>query len=378
MEIMSAISHASTTIALALSLGLLPTAAAALTADCNANPSDALGNALAMAMPDDVIDLLGTCTQDVEIQTDGITIQGGAVMGQLFVKGARRVTIQDLHIVGSSVHGIAAVNTATLTVRNVLIENVGHTGVILTNNSSGELDNVTIRSAGGGVTAEGGAKVVVFNGSLIEQVGSGVLALGGALAYLHHVTIRNAGTGVTATEHSYVEVFFDSVIEESADTGIGIDQGSVGSVADTTIQNNGGTGVVVTNGSSAHISVRETETRILGNAGGGIDVNQGSSATIANTTIDNNGEVGVHVGYSSTATLDGNAIQAAAVPVSIDFGASALLRGNTVTATAGEDAALDMPWSASVRLAGGNTLNASPNGFHLPATGSDARTAKRT
>src|SRR5262249_46944194 len=38
---------------------------------------------------------------------------------------------------------------------------------------------------------------------------------------------------------------------------------------------------------------------------------------------------------------------------------------NVLTATQTDDAALDMDWGATVRLAGGNTLNASPIGFSI-------------
>src|SRR5262249_18815492 len=58
-------------------------------------------------------------------------------------------------------------------------------------------------------------------------------------------------------------------------------------------------------------------------------------------------------------------IQATASPISVDFGASAQLSNNSITATVTDDAALDMDWGASVRLAGGNTLNASPIGYSI-------------
>jgi pectate lyase len=63
----------------------------------------------------DDITVVGTCMENVEIRQGDVTIQGGGtggtVVGQLFVNGARRVTIQNLSIQRDGApgsHGILA------------------------------------------------------------------------------------------------------------------------------------------------------------------------------------------------------------------------------------------------------------------------------
>ncbi len=149
---------------------VLPSGAEALiptTVNC---PAESI--AVAIDSGFDEITVNGTCTENVVIRQDDITIQGDGndtVIGQLWLEAARRITIQNLTITGGPEHGIAAVNGAAVTVRNLVIENVPGAGVILTGGGSGLLDHVTIRNATFGVAAGGGAHVDVVNGSLFHD-----------------------------------------------------------------------------------------------------------------------------------------------------------------------------------------------------------------
>ncbi len=371
-------------LALFFAATVLPSGAEALiptTVNC---PAESI--AVAIDSGFDEITVNGTCTENVVIRQDDITIQGDGndtVIGQLWLEAARRITIQNLTINGGPEHGIAAVNGAAVTVRNLVIENVPGAGVILTGGGSALLDHVTIRNATFGVAAGGGAHVDVVNGSLIEQIATnGADIFNGASATLNQATIREANTGVAAYGNAYVEVS-GSLIENNIDAGISLHRGADALLTGSTIQNNGGAGILLDTNCAAiggdmpiignagdgvgivQGSTAAFENLTIQNNGGGIDINRGSSGNISNSTIENNGEFGIHVGYSSTANLDSNTIQATAIGVGVEWGASALLRNNAVTSTVSDDGALDMDWGAFVRLAGGNILTASPIGFSI-------------
>jgi hypothetical protein len=318
MEIMSVKSYASATVALTLAVGLLPTAAEALTADCNDNPGSALGDALAIAGPGEVIDVNGICTQDVEIRTDDLTIQGAVgsagVTGQIYVIGARRVAIENLNVQGDGTpgeHGIAVVDNAAVAIRNVTVQGVqGATehGITLAGGASAFLEEVTVRNANTGVVALGSSHIEVFNGLLVEQVVfNGVDLARGSSAVLDQVTIRKSGSsGVFAQGSSLVEVLNNSLIEDNV-AGITLDLNSSGIISGSTIRNNGETG---------------------------ISLQSGASAVIADNSIEGH--------------LEG---------VSIGIGGDGILSGNTISSSPDDDsAALGVIWGGTARLRGGNTL----------------------
>jgi hypothetical protein len=153
----------------------------------------------------------GTCTEDVEIRQNDVAMQGAGrtIVGQLFVNGARRVTIQNLTVRGSGAlgsHDILALDGAGVRIVSVLVENIPD--------------------------------------------GNGIHLEDGSSAILDQVTIRNAGTGVSAQSNSSIEIADESIIERSRDVGAILDLGSSGIVFDSTIQDSGSTGISVFRGSS--------------------------------------------------------------------------------------------------------------------------------
>jgi parallel beta-helix repeat protein len=239
--------------------------AATLPADCTADPAGALGNALAMAAPFDVIEINGTCTQNVDILIDDLTIQGvgggATIAGQLVVNGARRVTIQNLALQGEGtpgLHGVSALNGAAVTIFNVMIQKFIN---------------------GNGVHLEDGSRV------LLDQV-----------------TIQESGGGVLAQSNAAVEVTNVSVIEDNSGAGIELDLGSSGIVNGSTIQNNGSTGISVFRGSSAVLF----GNTIQGNPEG-ISVNTHATAWLNGNTISNGSadEDALFIGWGSSVRMNG-------------------------------------------------------------------------
>src|SRR5262249_29917972 len=144
--IMQIWNHVRRAVAPALFVGLLPTAALAViptTVNC---PVDSIQSAIDSGF--DEITVNGICNENVFIRLDDITIQGGGsgtIEGQVWIDGARRITIQDLKITGGPEHGIVAVNGATVTGKNLVIDHVPNVGVILQTSSAVSLDNVNIQ-----------------------------------------------------------------------------------------------------------------------------------------------------------------------------------------------------------------------------------------
>jgi hypothetical protein len=362
-------------LALAAATVAMPEAAAALSTTVNC-PGDSIAGAIEAGF--DAITLNGTCTENVVIRRDDITIQGDGndtVVGQLWVEGARRVTIQNLTITGGPENGIMAINGAIVTAANLLIENVPHVGVNLGRNASVVVENVTIRGANFGVSV-GDSGSVIVTGSLIEQIAlNGVDVFNGGVANLNQVTVRNATTGVAAYGNAYVEVV-GSLIENSGDTGISLHRGADSLLTGSTIQNNSGSGILLDTNCSAFggdltivgnagvgVGVVQESTAVLDNlivrdnAVTGIDVAQGSSGTFTNSTIENNGECGVCASRGASVDLGNNRIGGSLEGVSINTHSFGWLGGNTISSTADDDsAALGVLWGSTARLNGENTL----------------------
>jgi hypothetical protein len=175
-------------IAIVLAVASMPTAAEAVTVNCN-TPAHTISGALALGAKD--ITVVGTCTENVEIRQDDVTIEGigaATVVGQLFVNGANRVTVKNLTVQGAP-----------------------------------------------------------------QPADSGILIDRGGSAVLDHVTVRNAVTGVDATGSSYVEIINGSLFENNTADGIRVQLGSSGVVKDSTSRNNGDGGVTVTRGGSVEL-----------------------------------------------------------------------------------------------------------------------------
>jgi Right handed beta helix region len=221
-----------------------PTAALALATTVHC-PGETIAAALDSGF--DEITLDGTCTENVEIRQDGVTIQGDGddtVKGELFVNGAQRVTIQNLKILGEGtpgLNGIVSINSAAVRIANVTIEGIGDHGVIVLHGASADLNQVTVRNSTRGIVAEDNGSFQAVN-SLVE--GSNDIA----------VVINRGSSGVV----------IESTIQNNSGIGILFALGGGGNIINSTIQNNGGLGIAVTRGASAAIEGNTIQGSPLG------------------------------------------------------------------------------------------------------------------
>lgn len=111
--------------------------------DCAAG--DTLGAAVASADQEVVIEFSGTCTENITIARDRVTIRGAgdAVLAGAAVTpaqsaitiaaGARSISLSDFSVRGSAKHGIEIVDGASAAVRNLRITGNTSYGLLLTN-----------------------------------------------------------------------------------------------------------------------------------------------------------------------------------------------------------------------------------------------------
>jgi hypothetical protein len=322
----------------------LPTATQALTETVHCDGSmqpDTIAEALDAAAMDseaDVITVDGTCTEGlVTISLDDVTIQGGTVLGQLFVDGARRVTLRDMTIQsgaeGPPPEGVSAISSASgsVAVFNVIIEHVGGRGVFLYRGASAVLEGVTIQDTEVAVDVQESSFLLVRPS----------------------VIANNAAHGIVASLGSSVRVFA-SEIRENGELGLLVDQTSAGFVVDSTIRNNGD-GVALTGGSQG---VFQNDS-IRDNSGAGISIDRGAEAVVEASTIENNGTTGISTIRASSLTLVDSTVQGNPEGVSLNTQAVGWLRGSTISTSSTEDDALFIGWGSAARMNGGNTI-ASP------------------
>jgi len=193
-------------------------------------PGGTIGSALAHAKPGGVliVTVTGTCTENVTIARNDVTLQGsGTVEGQITVDGAQRVLINGLTVTGPG-SGIEARGNAAITVSNATIENNDSVGIDVRQGAFALIDGNVIRFNGQcevlardaghaqlrNSTIEASepkpsscpALVGVFRNSFIRMVGGNTIAASSGFALLIQgvSTVRQDGGHDTITGNALV------------------------------------------------------------------------------------------------------------------------------------------------------------------------------
>ena len=121
-----------------------------------------------------IITVEGTCTEDINITRDDVTLRGGSgeVMGQISIDGARRIEIEGLRVTG----GISAEREATLLVQNSTIEVSGTTSAVaVIHGGFVELIGNPLISSDQGcaILVDSGGEVRLQDNALIQSSNSG-------------------------------------------------------------------------------------------------------------------------------------------------------------------------------------------------------------
>ena len=161
------------TISLILTAALMPNAAEALSTTVNC-PAQSIAAAVNAGF--DEIAIVGTCTEDVGIQQDDVTLQGGTVIGEITVNGARRVTIQDMTIRGDGTpgkNGIVVINGAAVTLSAVTVDGAT-TGIVINQGSSEIVDSTIKNNTSSGIDFDEGGYGLVSNSTIQNNTDLGV------------------------------------------------------------------------------------------------------------------------------------------------------------------------------------------------------------
>lgn len=228
--------------------------AATVTVNC---PTDSLQTAVDAVAPGDVINVSGTCTENVLVRNDKTRF---ILDGQ-----------------GSATLTSASTSGTTLTIRGK--------GVLV--------QNFTINGGAYGILVNRGSSAVIKNNIIQGASDIGVLLIDLAFASILNNTIQNnTNDGILVSQTSTARIGFDDTSAQAA--------------SPNTIQGNGRYGVYVLRGSSARIY----GNTISSNGQGGVTVSRNSAADIASNTINANGTAlsgsggnGVAVSLNSYMTL---------------------------------------------------------------------------
>jgi hypothetical protein len=322
-----------------------------VTVDCAAGQR--IGNALQAPPGPLTITIAGTCVEHVLITRDGVSLVGAPGAGvtapaattatspAILIDTARQVRIANLTVHGGA-GGVVGTRNASYDLSDCTVMGATRFGVVASYGAIGTVARCLVSAiSGDGLVAANTASLVVTDSIVEGNTGAGLSALRGAHLRIGQdsngntggpaVTVRgNGGNGVTVTESSAAIVVGGSV-SGNARNGIFVGRGSsaqigVGSSgfeAGVLIQSNGAdglfiegasatilgstigggeagagngrAGIVVTNGGSARIGIRNDSSAYVGNTitnnkRDGITVSSGGSAIIGGNLISNNGQ----------------------------------------------------------------------------------------
>ena len=208
--------------------------------------SGTIAEAMSKAQPGDTIMITGTCGETVEVNKDGITLDGN-----------ESAVIDGMDTDGS------------------VISVVGH-------------QNVAIK----GLTIQGG--------------NVGIRVANNAYAYLEEVVVKNNEDGVVVLTNSAVFVN-DCTIEENQQDGIRVKDNSTVRLDEITSRNNGGDGIAAYNNSLIVADMDADTISIMGNSRGIYAVN-GVGVHLWNAFITGNMNDDVVAEFGSRVTFTGGAI----------------------------------------------------------------------
>ena len=214
-------------------------------------PGQSLQAAVNTAQPGDIINVTGTCNENITILED-----------------KTRLTLDGQNV--ATINGSVNANTVAIQGKGILIQ------------------NFTINGGSYGVLERRTASAIINHNIIQNATQWGISMSMGSFAIITNNTIQNNANGI--------------YIGDTSNGRIGFATTSDSAPSPNTIQNNGGYGIEVMRGASAHI----VSNTIAGNGSDGIGVFRLSQADIDGNTINNNTGNGINVGTNSGIQLGEN------------------------------------------------------------------------
>jgi hypothetical protein len=366
-------------VALAFASWALPALAEAVVAvDCS-NPKHTISSRV--NSPGIVIVVRGTCTENVVITSDDVTITTDGVspatisaldtsQPTIRLDGAHRIRIDGVTPGGLTIsggtYGILASRGSTLDLSNCTVAGNSQNGVVASYSSTLSVDSCTVGpNTGNGVGASNTASLAITNSTVTNNTAAGVFAVRSSFV---RVGQDLAGTPIAKPV----------TVSGSGGNGIAISESSAGSVVGGVVENSGATQLFVGRGSSGQIGLGSNNltggVTIRNGASHGISV-EGGNATIVFSTITSNASTGILISNAGSARIGLlNGVGSGATRVSsngsvgihVAIGASAFIGGTTIDGN-GTDPGAGLGrfgiqvFQGSVTLAGNNVITNNAN-----------------
>jgi hypothetical protein len=281
-----------------------------------------------------VIVVRGTCEESITIARDDVTIRGDtATAGRLHgpapgvdtvVVSGDRVALRQLTVTGGNVgvriqggynlildqvtvrdtggRGVL-VRSGTLEFTNSTIEHAGHDGLYLTRGAAARLATVQVlENSGRGIFVDSNAMVMVASSTIRSNASSGVQLEAGAHGVFNNTTVDWNGTnpsqpgmGILATG-AHVVVNAGNVIAHNREDGIQAVASSTLVLSQSTVSDNGGSGVFGYLGANV---VLHGPSTIAGNNSYGVQCRAHCTTQMDGATIQNNSMDGIAITLGS-------------------------------------------------------------------------------
>ena len=311
--------------------------------DCS--DGETLGAALGRDERKLIVEFSGTCTEDVVIDRDDVTLRGASpaatLIGGVRVEGASRVAIRDFRVKDNSniESGVEAVAGASVTILGMVVENSVNRGIRI-RDSVAEIRDCSVSGSGTvGILVRGSR--VTFEGDVVstDNVEQGIVLTDAASGFSRDgniVTNNNLFGFAVQTSSSFEGVFGTLTSNDNQSIGILIaSQGVFVYGVTLEAKRNGFAGVFLDELSSLSPFINLTglaATTLAENGVMGAFVDRKSSIELAGATDVSDQLFGLFVSTDSLvqltdATITGNAI----ADIRLDFGSAGdFLGGNTV------------------------------------------------
>jgi hypothetical protein len=312
---------------------------ATIVVDCN--KGETIANALQQLGSPITIQVKGTCTENVEIMRDDVTLKAdpsaGTITGPDSTKPtirvrAARTVIDGLLVTGGS-SGVSNVG-GDVTIQNCMVRNTGSSAILFFHGGRGTVDNCIVQdNARHGIYIEG-ASATVTNSTISSNTSTGIKVVSGAARIGINTLTQYAGNTISDNGAGGIQVVFggsafiggniisgNGTVPELGQFGIGVMFASADIVGYNSIIDNGGRGVFAVSSTvqigdlafplpqtGTYANVITGNGPAISGSNGGIIGISGTSLTIRNATIDGNTGNGIMLDSRSIATIFGGTV----------------------------------------------------------------------
>lgn len=260
----------------------------------------------------------GTCVESLSVGRDGVTLRGeagGTIRGpdadtDTVIVTGQRVTVDGLTVTGGR-NGISAFGAANLIVRNATVQSTGRTGIVYANGSSGQIDNCVVQSNARDGVAVDAAQATIINSTMTNNARGGVSVFNGGRARIGitdraigagNTISQNGATGVSVTLGGTATITMNAITDNGTNAsspgrgGVGVVQATASITGGNTISGNAGAGVSVAFGSSVLVgdpapgltTINTISANGNANSPGGVGAFLGATVIVRDALIEGN------------------------------------------------------------------------------------------